>query len=64
MGDGNADVAAKPLKCVILKHTESLCAELHGTAYSVSSSMIKIEDQSMARKPQHHLQCNVSSVYL
>lgn len=51
VGEGNANVAAKPLKCVILKHTESLCAELHGMAYGVSSSMLKIEDQMTASEP-------------
>lgn len=59
MSEGNASVAAKPLKCVISKHTETLCAELHGTAHSASPSMLKIEDQKTASEPRHHLQCNV-----
>lgn len=42
-GEGNASVAAKPLKGVIA--TETLCAELHVTPHNVSSSMPKIEDQ-------------------
>lgn len=70
MLQSEAQVRAMPTllqkkKCVLLKHTKTLCAELHGTSHSASSSMLKIEDdQKTASEPRHCLQCNVSCAYI